>query len=102
MKNLLCLFAVTLLFAAAGCSRGSTPRPQEKSTAAENRTSSFAQEFIPPINTYSSVTQCPVTKNNFTIGKDTRGVRYKDKDYYFCCPSCVSEFKKNPDKYIRY
>ncbi len=25
---------------------------------------------------------------------------YKGKTYYFCCPACIGEFKKNPDKYI--
>ena len=25
---------------------------------------------------------------------------YKGKTYYFCCPMCVDEFKKDPEKYI--
>ena len=25
---------------------------------------------------------------------------YEGKTYYFCCPACIAEFKKNPEKYI--
>ena len=25
---------------------------------------------------------------------------YKGKRIYFCCQSCIDEFKKNPEKYI--
>lgn len=25
---------------------------------------------------------------------------YKGKTYYFCCPNCIEEFKKDPEKYI--
>lgn len=25
---------------------------------------------------------------------------YKDKTYYFCCPACIEEFKKDPERYI--
>jgi cytochrome c oxidase subunit II len=25
---------------------------------------------------------------------------YQGKTYYFCCPSCIEEFKKDPEKYI--
>ena len=24
---------------------------------------------------------------------------YKGVTYYFCCPHCLAEFKKNPEKY---
>jgi YHS domain-containing protein len=26
---------------------------------------------------------------------------YKGKTYYFCNPSCKSEFEKNPKKYVK-
>ncbi len=25
---------------------------------------------------------------------------YKGKKVYFCCPGCIAEFKKNPEKYV--
>ncbi len=28
-------------------------------------------------------------------------VDYKGKRIYFCCPACVDEFKKNPEKYLK-
>ncbi|MFA5393359.1 MAG: cupredoxin domain-containing protein [Candidatus Ratteibacteria bacterium] len=26
--------------------------------------------------------------------------QYKGKTYYFCCAACISDFKKNPEKYL--
>ncbi len=42
---------------------------------------------------------CPVSGEE--IGKGTNiTYEYKGKTYRFCCPSCLEEFKKDPDKYI--
>ncbi len=42
---------------------------------------------------------CPVSGE--VIGKETNiTYTYKGKVYRFCCPACVDEFKKNPEKYI--
>ncbi len=42
---------------------------------------------------------CPVTGE--TIQEDTKATyAYKGKNYNFCCPMCIPEFKKNPEKYI--
>jgi len=42
---------------------------------------------------------CPVSGEE--IGKETNiTYEYKGKTYRFCCPDCVVEFRKNPDKYI--
>ena len=48
-------------------------------------------------NTQAVQTNCPVmggkiNKNIYT--------EYKGKKVYFCCPSCVEKFKKNPEKYV--
>lgn len=40
---------------------------------------------------------CPVMGG--AINKDIF-TTYKDKKVYFCCPGCISEFEKNPEKYI--
>lgn len=42
---------------------------------------------------------CPVMNSRFEVRKDTEVIDYKGKSYYFCCPHCVGDFKKNPDKY---
>jgi len=42
---------------------------------------------------------CPVTGE--TIQEDTKATyEYNGKIYNFCCPMCIPEFKKNPEKYI--
>ena len=28
-------------------------------------------------------------------------VNYKRKTYYFCSPSCMETFRKNPEKYVK-
>jgi YHS domain-containing protein len=43
---------------------------------------------------------CPVTGEEV----DPKGgiaYEYKGKVYHFCCASCVADFKKDPEKYIR-
>jgi len=40
---------------------------------------------------------CPVMKGE--ASKDY-SYTYEGKTYYFCCPSCIEEFKKDPEKYI--
>jgi len=42
-------------------------------------------------------TICPVMGG--AINKDIF-VEYEGKKVYFCCPACVSEFQKNPEKYL--
>lgn len=104
MKNIVYLVLLALFVLASGCGKKqetqTTSGGQDKT--AVQVSSSTVEEFIPPVSTYSTVTQCPVMGNKFTITKDTKAVRYKGKEYFFCCPSCISDFKKNPDKYIRY
>jgi YHS domain-containing protein len=43
-------------------------------------------------------TKCPVM--GYTINKEIYA-DYEGKRVYFCCGSCISEFKKNPEKYIK-
>ena len=42
--------------------------------------------------------KCPVLSSpvNKKIYTD-----YQGKRIYFCCPPCIQEFKKNPDKYMK-
>lgn len=41
---------------------------------------------------------CPVTGDKVD-GKTT--YEYQGKVYNFCCPACIPEFKKDPEKYIK-
>jgi YHS domain-containing protein len=43
-------------------------------------------------------TKCPVM--GYTINKKIYA-DYQGKRVYFCCGSCISEFKKDPEKYIK-
>ncbi len=43
---------------------------------------------------------CPVMKTKFNVKPNTEVAEYKGNSYYFCCPKCLVEFKKLPDKYI--
>jgi len=44
---------------------------------------------------------CPVMNSAFEVAQDTPVVDYKGKSYYFCCPACIEEFKKDPDRYAK-
>ena len=42
---------------------------------------------------------CPVSGEAIT-GNEKITYEYKGKTYRFCCPPCVEDFKKDPEKYI--
>lgn len=43
---------------------------------------------------------CPVTGEK--IDEKTKATyEYQGKIYNFCCPMCIDEFKKDPEKYIK-
>jgi YHS domain-containing protein len=43
---------------------------------------------------------CPVSGEKINE-KWKATYEYKGKIYNFCCPACIKEFKKDPDKYIK-
>lgn len=45
-------------------------------------------------------TICPVTDEKIDA-KTKATYEYQGKVYNFCCPMCIDEFKKDPDKYIK-
>lgn len=59
------------------------------------------EEFTIDPSKYQAVYNCPVMGKEFKISKDTPALKYNGNEYYFCCPACVGEFKKNPKKYER-
>jgi len=44
---------------------------------------------------------CPVSKGDFEVSKDTPVIDYRDKSYFFCCASCIEEFRKDPAKFTK-
>lgn len=55
-----------------------------------------AKEGKSPVNAGNTV--CPVLGTKVEPGKALT-VEYNGKLYNVCCPMCVGEFKKNPEKY---
>ncbi|HLD82427.1 MAG TPA: YHS domain-containing protein [Candidatus Omnitrophota bacterium] len=43
---------------------------------------------------------CPVSGEKIDE-KSKETYEYKGKIYNFCCPACIDEFKKDPEKYIK-
>jgi YHS domain-containing protein len=69
----------------------------EKKDAASTQpsTAPSTQASDKPINKY-----CAVEKENEIDAKGGTYV-YKGKTIGFCCPDCVDEFKKDPEKYMK-
>ncbi|MBF0297803.1 MAG: YHS domain-containing protein [Oligoflexia bacterium] len=49
-------------------------------------------------STTKTQTTCPVLAGEINKSVFTD---YKGKRIYFCCPGCIDEFKKDPEKYIK-
>jgi len=64
-----------------------------------------AKECVEMCNKMASASDEEVTC--YVMGKKMKksdaysSMEYKGKMYYFCCASCVDEFKKNPEKYVK-
>lgn len=44
---------------------------------------------------------CPVSRNKVGEMGESVKYEYKGKIYNLCCPMCVKDFKKNPEKYSK-
>lgn len=66
----------------------------------EQRTIETAKEAVleEPMNVGNKI--CPVSGEKIDE-KMKATYEYEGKVYNFCCASCVEEFKKDPDKYIK-
>ena len=53
----------------------------------------YAVDAKEPNQAKCPVLSSPVNKKIYTD--------YQGKRIYFCCPPCIQEFKKNPDKYMK-
>jgi len=67
--------------------------------AAENKDASqAAQNKSEAVDVGNKI--CPVTGEK--INEKTEGTyEYQGKIYNFCCPMCIDNFKKDPEKYIK-
>jgi len=72
-------------------------------------TAAWAQETNTPSSSQMSVVQpievgnkvCPVSSNK--VGEMGPAIKYtyNGKVYNLCCPMCIKDFKKNPEKYSK-
>lgn len=44
---------------------------------------------------------CPVSGEKVGVMGPVEQYEHNGKTYNFCCPGCIPEFKKNPEKYIQ-
>jgi YHS domain-containing protein len=107
MKNILvAVYFLILIFTASSCKKNETTsvvsaKSPEVVMSENSQQPVHVEDFIPPMDQYGSISQCPVMGEKVKIDKTTKAVKYKGKAYYFCCPSCLSQFKSNPDKYAK-
>jgi len=45
-------------------------------------------------------TTCPLSKEVFTVTKDSPKIEHKGKTFYFCCPGCKGKADKEPAKFL--
>lgn len=90
MKRLLVSLALCSL---VGCTNNGR---DDKSSARSNSapTTQPIMADAKPINKY-----CPINKEDEVDPKVT--TVYKGKVIGFCCPDCIDEFKKDPEKYMK-
>lgn len=66
------------------------------------QTPSVAQAKVKAVEVGNKI--CPVSGNPIAgggMGKAAVKFEWKGKIYNFCCPMCIEEFKKNPEKYSK-
>jgi membrane fusion protein, copper/silver efflux system len=87
---------LSVMMTLGGCTKKEKPvaSVQSQTEAAAESTKAAATEAAGTIEQ----TTCPVMDGN-KINKDIF-TEYKGKKVYFCCPACVEEFKKDPEKYV--
>jgi YHS domain-containing protein len=104
MKDFILPIIIISAMFAAGCKKDETAQSQtpvdsKQVMAVQSVTVDVVQDYIPTQNQYGTVTSCPVMGEKVTVGKNTKAVKYKGKIYFLCCPTCLGQFKSNPEKY---
>ena len=98
MKNkfgtILTIFTILAVTILTGCSKEPQPQPEESTHMQEHGSMEKEEKVVATKNQ----TTCPVMggKIDKSIYAD-----YEGKRVYFCCASCLAEFNKNPEKYVK-
>ena len=46
------------------------------------------------------ITQCPVSGEVFTLTEDHAFFEHEGENVYFCCPSCIRTFQRDPEGHL--
>jgi len=103
IQKITLILAFTLMAAGANTEHGDTGGSNSKQTVDnskmthqktvnKNETTAGQEKALKP------QTICPVMGGE--INKNYY-IDYKEKRIYVCCPACIKEVKKNPEKYIK-
>jgi YHS domain-containing protein len=102
MKNLMAVMVVAMIagvIGIQGCKKKAEPMPQmDMSRAAEQTAAEGQKAAETAVAVAGEQTLCPIM--NKPIDKDIF-VEYKGKKVYFCCPGCIDQFNKDPEKYAK-
>lgn len=90
MKNIVIGFVIVIVIALGAWYFLSRPAPQPTMPVRPMENGAVSEE-----------THCPVTGEKVDPATAKLKTVYKGKTYYFCCPGCPEEFKKNPEKYLK-
>ena len=99
LSFVLVLIAFVVAVGFLGCQKTETNQPATTSTAVATPTAAVVDHKVTQAEVGTDAV-CPVMKTKVKVASDTLAAEYKGKVYYFCCPSCPSAFKADPEKYI--
>lgn len=77
---------------------------EDAKTAKQTKKCNAATHLTNKINKQQSkeiVLKCPISGTNIDLTKAYIKKTYKGKMFYFCCPECLQQFTKHPDKYVK-
>lgn len=46
------------------------------------------------------LTSCPISGEVFEVTEDHAYLEHNGENVYFCCPSCIRRFQRNPERYL--
>ena len=98
MKKIVCLSVLSLfVFGVVGYS-SAMDACEGKACSSQTQATGNTAEAKNAVDVGNTI--CPVTGEK--INDKTKGTyEYKGKIYNFCCPMCIGDFQKDPEKYIK-
>lgn len=79
-----------------GCAGSKAHEHTQKQIASDEKVAAAAPKVVEIVGNKI----CPVMKGEI-VEEYAVHIEYKGKVYSFCCPGCIEEFKKDPEKYVK-